>query len=519
MPDDPHAPPHLTRLFAASVTAVPDKTAVHADGVDTTYRELDGWGTAVARLLRHRGVRPGDRVIWRMHPGAEAIAALLGILKAGAVYVPLDRRNPPARNELVIADCGATAFVGDDEENPLGVPLTVSTADVVSVRDRPMPETPLPEYGADDLAYIIYTSGTTGRPKGVPVRHESVVALLRGVEELFDFTTQDRWLLFHSLAFDFSVWEIWGALSTGAALVVIPHWTARSPQESRRFIRDQAISVLNQTPTAFTVLAENAIQAGEGFPDLRYVVFGGEKLVPSALGPWVKEFGLERPRLVNMYGITETTVHATFHEIGADDLDGDRSNIGRPLPGFGVLVLDDDDEPAPPGGTGELCLCGPQLTDGYLGLPELNAERFPVLADPESGLLRPFYRSGDLVSAGPDGDLYYQGRKDLQIKLRGYRIELSEIEAVVRRHPGVSDAAVVAREFKENDVRLLCVYVARSGHAPSAPELRDHVGALLPSYMRPARYQEVSDLPRTVNGKVDRAAVASLTRSERQSQP
>ncbi|MEO5874761.1 MAG: AMP-binding protein, partial [Streptosporangiaceae bacterium] len=299
LPDDPLAPPEdLVRLFAESVAAVPEQVAVQAEGTEATYRELDDWGSAVAQLLCRRGVQRGQRVIWRMQPSAEAIAALLGILKVGATYVPLDRRNPPARNALIASDCGAVAFVGDDEEGEIGLPVSISTADVVGLRGRSMTDVRLQETEGADLAYIIYTSGTTGRPKGVPVRHESVVALLQGVRGLFDFTARDRWLLFHSLAFDFSVWEIWGAFSTGATLVVMPHWTARSPQECRRFVREYSISVLNQTPTAFTVLAEAAVEDGRGFPDLRYVIFGGEKLLPSILRPWTKSFGLERPRLI-----------------------------------------------------------------------------------------------------------------------------------------------------------------------------------------------------------------------------
>ncbi|WP_369975087.1 AMP-binding protein [Thermobifida halotolerans] len=309
---------------------------------------------------------------------------------------------------------------------------------------------------------------------------------------------------------------MWGALSTGARLVVVPRWTARNPEECARFVRDQRITVLNQTPTAFGALAAAVLHGDIALPHLRYIIFCGEKLTPAALRPWADRFGLERPILVNMYGITETTVLTTFHEVTEKDLAGEASPIGRLLPGFTARVVTEDGRDAGPGEEGELWLAGPQVVEGYLNLPDLTAERFPLLTSPEGATVR-YYRSGDLVSTAPDGGLVYHGRADLQVKLRGHRIELSDVEAAVRSHDAVADAVVWVHEFKPGDQRLVCAYVATEGAAPDARALRAHVRTLLPSYMHPAGYQRLPTphLPRTINGKVDRAEVARIWEEER----
>ncbi|MGW2089070.1 amino acid adenylation domain-containing protein [Streptomyces sp. NPDC001880] len=503
---------NLVSRFAASVDATPDRIALSAEEQRFSYAELNAWSDSVAALLRTRGVARGDRVVLRMAPGADTVAAVLGILKCGAAYVPLDVRHPAARREFIVGDSGSRALVGDwgDGSPPSHISTLISTDDLAASRTARL--TPLPHgHGPneDDIAYIIYTSGTTGEPKGVPVQHRHAHALLTGASTVFDFGPDDRWLLFHSIAFDFSVWEMWGALGTGAELVVLPQWAARSPEQCLAWIAERRITVLNQTPTAFASLAEAAVHSDADLRELRYVIFGGEKLSPPALRPWGKKYGLARPRLVNGYGITETTVFTTFHEVTEDDLAGDVSVIGTPLPGFGIRVVGDEGQDVAVGEKGELWLTGPQVTGGYLNRPELTSEKFPAAAAPDTGRTLHYYRSGDLVSRSPNGDLVYDGRADLQVKLRGYRIELSDIEAVLRRHEAVLDAVVTVHEFKASDTRLVCAYVPRENSpAPEAQELRRHVKALLPSYMHPARYLPLTELPRTFNGKVDRAAIA-----------
>ena len=502
--------PHsdLVSLFREVATAAPERTALSAEDDRVSYRRLDAWSDAVARALRAEGVRPGDRAALRMPPGAEAIAAILAVLKCGAAYVPVDLRNPASRSGFILADSGASALIGEPFEG-CAVTGVVGTAAVAECRDaRPEPLAGTGRPRAEDLAYVIYTSGTTGEPKGVPIRHAQVSALLSGARSVFAFSADDRWLLFHSLSFDFSVWEIWGAFSTGAELVVLPHWSARTPERYLTVVLDRGVTVINQTPTAFCALTEAAVRGGRDLTGLRYVIFGGEKLTAPMLRPWATAFGLDRPRLVNGYGITETTVFTTFEEIGDAYLTQDASVIGRALPSFRTRVVGDDGRDVTPGETGELWLAGAQLADGYLRRPELTAEKFPVVTDEETGEPVRYYRSGDLVSELPDGRFAYEGRADLQVKLRGYRIEPTDIETAVRRHDDVVDAVVTVREFKPGDLRLVCAYVAREGSTATARELREHLKTRLPAYMHPARYLRLPGLPRTVNGKVDRAAVA-----------
>lgn len=502
---------NLLALFGESVSTHPQRTALSADGERYSYDRLDAWSDSIGYLLQEKGVRHGARVALRMPPGPEAIAAILGILKAGAAYVPLDVRHPPARKTFILTDSGATTLIGEPGEGITdGVLTTVITpSEVAELAQQVTQRSTARRVDARDTAYVIYTSGTTGAPKGVPVLHGHVSALFSASQAVFQFTSEDRWLLFHSIAFDFSVWEIWGALTTGAELVVLPHWAARSPDKHLEAVADQGITVLNQTPTAFAALADAALRSGRDLPDLRYVIFGGEKLTPASLQPWAKRYGLTSPRLVNGYGITETTVFTTFHEVVDDDLTTDRSLIGTALPGFRIRVVDEDGRDVPDGETGELWLAGPQVTEGYLNRPDLTSEKYPRVTDPETGDAVRYYRSGDLVSRLPDGNLLYDGRADLQVKLRGYRIELSDIEAAVRRHEQVLDAVVQVRHFKAGDDRLVCAFVSRNAaDPPTAVDLRGHIKDLLPSYMHPARYLRLPELPTTVNGKVDRAAIA-----------
>ncbi|MBM7167721.1 amino acid adenylation domain-containing protein [Streptomyces sp. G44] len=512
---DPRPRRTLVDVFADSATGHPDGTAVTDETGRTTYRELDGWSLRVARRLREEGVAPGDRVALRMEAGRDAIAAILGILRSGAAYVPLDPRNPAERNAFIVADSGVRHLVGEADA-AWGEALTRTGADeLAALRHRSPTEPPgtdpaaaASRPSADDCAYVIYTSGTTGVPKGVPVRHESVIALLDAARGLFDVSRSDRWLLFHSLAFDFSVWEVWGALSTAGAVVVPPSWVTRAPEQLVELLAEERITVVNQTPTAFGMLVRGRAATGARLPDLRYVVFGGEKLTPAVLREWVDVHGLDRPRLVNMYGITEVTVHATFHRVTRADVDGDDSVIGTALPGFAVRVAGPDgQEVTEPGAVGELLLGGPQVTSGYLNRPELNEERFVRLPPGPEGTR--YYRSGDLVSRTVEGDLVYHGRADLQVKLRGHRVELGDIESAVRSHPSVVEAVALPRTSADGTQRLYCALLVREGTAPDVRELRRHTAAKLPSYMQPARYRVVDELPRTVNGKIDRSALAA----------
>ncbi|WFE26114.1 amino acid adenylation domain-containing protein [Solwaraspora sp. WMMD791] len=503
------APVNLVDVFARTVAAYPQRTALVAGGESLSYSELDAWAETARRALHARGVRRDDRVALRMPPSAEAIVAILGILRAGAAYVPLDVRNPAARNRLIVEDSEVAALVGDPDACPVDGRPVLTGAELRRLRDEPLARLRHSSPAPGETAYVIYTSGTTGTPKGVRIQHSAVTALLAAAGQRFAFTADDRWLLFHSLAFDVSVWEMWGAFTTGARLVVLPYWSTRSPEKCLDTVIDEGVSVLNVTPTAFNGLAGAALRAQADLPALRYVVFAGEKLTPAVLRPWAKRFGLSRPMLVNMYGITEVTVHATFHQVTEDDLDGDVSVVGRPLPGFTHRIRTPDGQDADIGEEGVLWLAGPQLSAGYLNRPDLNAERFALLPSPDGGPPQRYYRSGDLVRVRADGNLVYRGREDLQVKLRGHRIELSDVEAAVADHPAVLSAVVWVRRFGPEDERLVCAYVpTEAGSRVEVPALREHVRRVLPQYMRPAAYQELPALPRTINGKVDRDTVA-----------
>ncbi|HVV70346.1 MAG TPA: amino acid adenylation domain-containing protein, partial [Verrucomicrobiae bacterium] len=358
-----------------------------------------------------------------------------------------------------------------------------------------------------NAAYIIYTSGSTGRPKGVIVTHENVVRLFAQTQQWFGFTREDVWTLFHSYAFDLSVWEIWGALIHGGRLVIVPYLLSRSPKDFYRLLAHENVTVLNQTPSAFRQLLW-----AEQEPDtplelkLRYVIFGGEALELRSLQPWFARHGDQQPKLVNMYGITETTVHVTYRELRECDLeDAPGSVIGVPIPDLSVYLLDENLEPVPPGVPGEICVGGPGLARGYLNRPELTTERF--IRDPfHPGNAARLYRSGDLARYTSRGELEYLGRMDDQVKIRGFRIELGEIESALSRHPHVRECAVVAHRDDANGPRLVA-YLVCSPDAVSPAELRPFLQSTLPEYMIPSDFVPLEKLPLTANGKLDRRAL------------
>ncbi len=360
--------------------------------------------------------------------------------------------------------------------------------------------------GPESAAYVIYTSGSTGAPKGVVVTHANVLRLFDATEALFGFGADDVWTLFHSYAFDFSVWEMWGALLYGGTLVVVPFDVSRDPEAFRELLVRERVTVLSQTPSAFRQLAAADAAAPAGDLALRLVIFGGEALEPRSLAGWMERHGDERPRLVNMYGITETTVHVTFRPVTRADVHAEAASpIGRALPDLRAYVLDARGEPAGVGVPGELCVGGAGVARGYLGRPGLTAERFvPDAFSGEVGAR--LYRSGDRARWLPRGELEYLGRVDQQVKVRGFRIEPGEVEAALLRHPGVADAAVVAREDAPGERRLVAYFVPAG--APVDPAaLRASLAERLPDHMVPAALVELERLPLTPNGKLDRRAL------------
>ncbi len=358
----------------------------------------------------------------------------------------------------------------------------------------------------ENLAYVIYTSGSTGRPKGCQITHYNVVRLFEATRDWYQFDERDVWTMFHSYAFDFSVWELWGALIYGGQLVVVPYLTSRSPEEFYRLLERQKVTVLNQTPSAFRQLmhAEEMLGAGDRLA-LRYVIFGGEMLEMQALKPWFERHGDQKPQLVNMYGITETTVHVTYRPLSlSDTVSG--SVIGRPLPDLQVYLLDRYLEPVPIGVPGEMYVGGAGVARGYLNRPELTEERFisdTFLADARARL----YKTGDLARRLGNGDIEYLGRIDQQVKIRGFRIELGEIESVLTNHPGVRESVVIVSEGEHADKRLIAYFVEQKGHNPTPSELHAFLKEQVPEYMVPVAFVKLEQMPLTSNGKIDQRAL------------
>ncbi|HKH43314.1 MAG TPA: amino acid adenylation domain-containing protein, partial [Thermoanaerobaculia bacterium] len=474
--------------FVERARSTPEAPALTCGDVTLTYGELHWRSNQLARWLRRHGAGPESRVGLRLDRSVDLVVGILGVLKAGAAYVPLDPGAPRERMAFVLEDADIRIVVGPEEIERLeGVPY----GDLEPRGDAP------------GLAYVIYTSGSTGRPKGTLVTHANVTRLFDATEGWFGFGERDVWTLFHSYAFDFSVWEIWGALLYGGRLVVVPWEVSRSPEQLLGLLVQEGVTVLNQTPSAFAQLAQADAGRGGVRTDLRFVIFGGEALDPASLEPWFARHGDAQPRLVNMYGITETTVHVTYRPLSVADARGEhRSVIGVPIADLSLAVLDRSLNPAPIGVPGELVVGGAGLARGYLGRPELTAERFAP--DPAGG--RPgarLYRSGDLGRFLPNGDVEYLGRLDNQVKIRGFRIELGEIEAALSALPGVRQAVVLAREDRPGD-RRLAAYVVGSA---VVEDLRGALREQLPEHMVPAAFVVLDDFPLTVNGKVDRKAL------------
>ncbi|MGI8964719.1 MAG: amino acid adenylation domain-containing protein, partial [Limisphaerales bacterium] len=361
----------------------------------------------------------------------------------------------------------------------------------------------------ENLAYVIYTSGSTGKPKGCLVTHQNVVRLFTQTEHWYHFDERDVWSLFHSYAFDFSVWEIWGALIYGGKLVVVPYFVSRSPAAFYQLLGKEKVTVLNQTPSAFRQLiwAENSAETKQNL-NLRYVIFGGEALELQSLKPWFDRHGDKKPQLVNMYGITETTVHVTYRPISLADLStGDGSVIGGSIPDLQLYVLDESLKKVAVGVEGEMYVGGAGVARGYLNRPELTAQRF--IQNPFTEKLERLYRTGDLARFLPNGDLEYLGRIDHQVKIRGFRIELGEIEAVLNKHETIRESIVLALDNGAGDKQLVAYVVAKKQPAPSISELRDFLKIKLPEYMVPSVFMFLDALPLTPNGKVDRKKLPS----------
>ena len=499
-------PVSIPQLFAGQVARDPAAVALTCDGRSMTYGELDDSSNRLAQLLSSRGAGPGRRVAMLLPRNVEAIVAILAVVKTGAAYVPIDPAHPDARIEFMLSDAGPVVALTTAE---LRHRLESSGVPVLEIDDPgSQPSAELPAAPADsplavvpdDIAYIIYTSGTTGAPKGVAVTHRNVTRLLEALGA--ELSVGRVWSQCHSLAFDYSVWEIWGPLLSGGRLLVVPDSVVRSPEDLHALLVSEKVNVLSQTPSAFYALqTADALAPELGRElELQTVVFGGEALEPQRLSVWLRSHpGL--PRMINMYGITETTVHASYREIGRADVEGNSSPIGVPLEHLAFFVLDEWMRQVPVGVVGELYVAGAGLAAGYVGRPDLSSTRF--VACPFGAPGQRMYRTGDLVRWGADGQLRYEGRADKQVKIRGYRIELGEVQAALAGVDGVQQAAVIAREDRPGDKRLVG-YVTGSADPATARAL---LAERLPAYMVPTAVVALDALPLTVNGKLDTRAL------------
>ncbi|MFD4904904.1 amino acid adenylation domain-containing protein [Kitasatospora purpeofusca] len=507
----------LPELFEAAALADPGATAVSCAGETLSYAELGARADRLARLLAARGIGPGTIVALALPRSLDLVTGLLAVAKSGAAYLPLDPEYPADRLAYMLADAAPAALLTDTATAPRMPEHRVPQLLVDGGEADAHPAVPLAQHErtrpltAEDTAYVIYTSGSTGRPKGVPVTHHNVVRLFSATDHWFGFGAEDVWTLFHSYAFDFSVWELWGALLRGGRLVVVPHLVSRDPAAFLDLLARERVTVLNQTPSAFYQLSAADRERPGTELALRYVVFGGEALELGRLDDWYERHADDAPTLVNMYGITETTVHVSYIALDrASAAAGSSSTIGVNIPDLRIYVLDQYLQPVPPGVTGEMYVAGAGLARGYLGRPALSSERF--VADPYAELFGErgtrMYRSGDLARRRADGVLEYFGRADQQVKIRGFRIELGEIEAVLAAHPAVADAAVIVREDVPGDKRLVGYAVLAPGaDLVTADELRTRAAADLPVHMVPSAVVLLDRLPLTANGKLDRRAL------------
>ncbi|KYC41483.1 hypothetical protein WA1_15580, partial [Scytonema hofmannii PCC 7110] len=507
----------IHQLFEAQVALTPNAVAVVFEDLQLTYDELNSRANQLAHELRSLGVGADVLVGICVERSLSAIVGLLAILKAGGAYVPLDPESPTERMSFVLQDTQLSVLV---TQQHLVAKFPSIQARVLCLDSdwhhiaRNSAANPLNGTTPTHLAYVIYTSGSTGLPKGVLVNHNCVTRLFAATQPWYDFNSQDVWTLFHSIAFDFSVWEIWGALLYGGRLVVVPYLVTRSPESFYQLLSQQKVTILNQTPSAFRQLmqAEQSMATVTNL-SLRLVIFGGESLEINSLHPWFERHGDRHPQLVNMYGITETTVHVTYRPLSKDDFHSTLSLIGRPIPDLQVYVLDEHQRLVPIGVPGEMYVGGAGVSRGYLNRPELTAQRFISHPFHNSTGGDRLYKTGDLARYLPNGELEYLGRIDNQVKIRGFRIELGEIEALLSQHHHVQANCVIVREDTPGDLRLVAYIVPHIDHAPTPNSLRSFLKQKLPDYMVPNAIVLLESLPLTNNGKVDRRALKAPVHS------
>ncbi|EPR12948.1 non-ribosomal peptide synthetase [Ruminiclostridium papyrosolvens] len=514
------------KIFEEQAAKNPDRTAVIFNNRHITYNELDLTANKLANfLVKQQNFKPDSFVGILMDRSEHLVTAALGVLKAGGAYVPINNEFPEERIKAIINDAGIRVVIisKDYQELLSRIGPQCKTLEACLCLDNTLEAgnstgviqfygvEALEKYGSNPLttevspentAYVIYTSGTTGMPKGVLISHKNVVRLLINDSFQFDFNHNDVWTMFHSFSFDFSVWEMYGALLYGGKLVIAPRTVAADPKEYLELLKKERVTVLNQTPTAFSNLINEELDKSESQLHIRYVIFGGEALKPAMLKDWRRKY--PNTKLVNMYGITETTVHVTYKEITEKEIESNQSNIGKPIPTLTAYIMDKNMKLLPCGVPGELCVGGDGVSHGYLNRQELTADKFVMNPYKPNERL---YKSGDLARMLPDGEMEYIGRIDHQVKIRGHRIELGEIESKLLKHPGIKEAIALVVEDSENNKNICAYYMGNKDL--TAANLREYLATELPGYMIPSYFIGMEKFPLTQNGKIDKKALPS----------
>ncbi|MFB5944677.1 amino acid adenylation domain-containing protein [Albibacterium profundi] len=492
----------IVDLFREQVDRAPDNIAVEFNDESLTYRQLDEKSNQLAHYLQSAGVGEETLVPLCLNRSMDMIIGALGILKAGGAYVPIDPEYPIDRILYTIQDTQARVIITEtgtllsatEIENTQTILLDREDASIGKQAISSPEVTVKPE----NLCYIIYTSGSTGRPKGVMIEHRNVVRLFFNDSPLFDFNENDIWTMFHSFCFDFSVWEMYGALFFGGKVIVIPKSTAQDSAAYAELLEIKNVTVLNQTPSAFYLLQEHILDRKPNL-NIRFIIFGGEALNPSKLKQWKETY--PKCKLINMYGITETTVHVTYQEISQEHYESSKSVIGKPIPTLYTYILDENQKQVPYGVEGELYVGGAGLARGYLNMPDLTSERF-ILDHLGSEPSARLYRTGDLAKMHENKELEYLGRIDDQVKIRGFRIELAEIESVLLEIPTINQAIVLANEDQAGNKRLVAYLVTEEQLENDT--ITNHLATKLPSYMIPQLFVPIESIPLTSNGKIDK---------------
>jgi len=494
----------ITEWFNQTAERFPDKIAVSDSNHSLTYKELQTRSGHLAALLIKQNVRKGELIGICMDRNVNAVVSMIAILKSGCAYVPVDTNYPVDRIAFILKDSNAPVVITDNKSVHL---VDQSSSEIINLdHHQTFPENNSiytdVAVNSDDTAYVIYTSGSTGIPKGTLISHGNVTRLFNSTDDWFGFNEDDVWTLFHSIAFDFSVWEIYGALFYGGRIVIVPYTLSRDPDEFYSLLKKEKVTVLNQTPSAFKSLIQSDQNAREKINTLRYVIFGGEALETAGLSPWVNNHGLSAPALINMYGITETTVHVTYRPVTAEDVESPKgSMIGAPIPDLSIRILDNYMQPVPLGVRGSMYVGGAGVAKGYLNRPELTDERFVMLEGQR------LYNSGDLARYHYNGDIEYLGRMDNQVKIRGFRIELGEIESRIEKHPDVIKQFVTVREDEPGNKRIVAYLEWNQTNVFDVHNFREFLKNDLPEYMIPSVIMPLDKIPLTTNGKIDQKAL------------